>query len=158
MTMDENMQQAISELKRADHLIFVSLKYTRTCDVFKSIIERLINAINWMLIALLKKLKEEEKIKEIPPQPGMKCSLLKEHISDEKILEMIDFYLGLRKISRAEFTRAREFRRHVTMTVCVDDENKEINIDIITDNYKKTRERGYIGIFFILVNRSHYCS
>jgi hypothetical protein len=138
--MKEALDEAKNELKRADHLIFVSLKYTRTCDVFKSIIERLINSIDWMLIAILKKLKEESKIKEIPPQPGMKCSEIKKHIDDEKILEMIDFYLLLRKISRAEFTRAREYRRHVTMTVCVDEEDKEINIDSVTDNYKKTKE------------------
>ncbi|MBW2999064.1 hypothetical protein KY339_00185 [Candidatus Woesearchaeota archaeon] len=138
--MKEALDEAKNELKRADHLIFVSLKYTRTCDVFKSIIERLINSIDWMLIAILKKLKEESKIKEIPPQPGMKCSEIKKHIDDEKILEMIDFYLLLRKISRAEFTRAREYRRHVTMTVCVDEEDREINIDSVTDNYKKTKE------------------
>ena len=32
----------IEELKRVDHLVYVSLKYTRTVDVIRSIIDRLI--------------------------------------------------------------------------------------------------------------------
>ena len=43
--MNTYLDKAKSELKRADHLIFVSLKYTRTVDVIRSIIERLINRL-----------------------------------------------------------------------------------------------------------------
>ncbi len=32
---------ALQELKRADHLIYVTLKYTRTVDVIKNTIKRL---------------------------------------------------------------------------------------------------------------------
>ncbi len=43
--MLESLDLAKEEIKRADHLMYVSLKYTRTVDILKSIIERLINAI-----------------------------------------------------------------------------------------------------------------
>ena len=138
--MEENIHKAKEELKRVDHLIYVSLKYTRTCDIFKSIIERLINAIDFMLDALLAKLEKEGAIVEIPKQAGLKCNALKEHIKDEKITEIIDYYLGLRKINRAPFTRAREFRRHVTMTCTIEGENVEVNIDSMTGEFKKTKE------------------
>jgi hypothetical protein len=55
--MKESLSEAFEELKRADHLIYVSLKYTRTVDVIKSIIERLINAYDDAIITLLDKSK-----------------------------------------------------------------------------------------------------
>ena len=38
--MSEYLVDSKQEINRADHLIYVSLKYTRTVDVIKSIIER----------------------------------------------------------------------------------------------------------------------
>ena len=37
---------ADEELKRADHMIYVTLKYTRTADVIHNILKRLINAFD----------------------------------------------------------------------------------------------------------------
>ena len=138
--MEEALYNAFEELKRVDHLIYVSLKYTRTCDIFKSIIERLVNAIDYGLDALLKKLEQEKKIYEIPDQPGMKCSVIRQHIEDPDLHKIIDFYLLLRQMNRAEFTRAREFRRHVTMTLVIQGEKVEVNIDNITEFYKQTKD------------------
>ena len=140
---EESINQAKEELKRVDHLIYVSLKYTRTCDIFKSIIERLINAINFMLEAVLKKIEQEGKIDKIPEQAGLRCNAIKEHVTDAKILEIVDFYLGLRKLNRSSFTRAREFRRHVTMTCTIDTGTVEINIDNITERFNLTKQ--YLG-------------
>ncbi|MDO8643293.1 MAG: hypothetical protein Q7R76_07005 [Candidatus Woesearchaeota archaeon] len=138
--MEESLSNAREELKRVDHLIYVSLKYTRTCDIFKSIIQRLIDSLDNTLLAILKKFEDEKKIYEIPSQPGVRCSTIREHMTDEKVNELIEFYLLLRQINRAEFTRFREFRRHVTMTVNLAGEELEITIDRITEYYKRTRE------------------
>ena len=138
--MEESLANAREELKRVDHLIYVSLKYTRTCDIFKSIIQRLIDSLDFSLVAMLKKLEEDRKIPEIPSQPGLRCTIIREHVTDEKMDELVEFYLLLRQINRAEFTRFREFRRHVTMTVNLLGEEHEITIDKITEYYKKTRE------------------
>ena len=40
--MTENLENAKEELKRIDHLIYVTLKYTRTVDVLLSVVERMI--------------------------------------------------------------------------------------------------------------------
>jgi len=138
--MRESLSDAKEELKRVDHLIYVSLKYTRTVDVFKNIITRLISSIDFALEALLKQLKENKKISEVPTQAGFKCNVIKEHITDEKILKLVDFYVLLRQINRAEFKRAREYRRHVTMTIVVNGSPMDINIDEITAYYKRVKD------------------
>ncbi len=137
----EAFDNAREELKRADHLLFVSLKYTRTVDIIKHIIERLLNCYGFIFESLLEHLKEQKKIAEIPSAPVKKAELLKKlHSHDQKIADTVDFYLLLRKVDRAEFTRAREYRRHVTMTAIVDGSKIDIDIDKITEYYKNTRE------------------
>ena len=87
-----------------------------------------------------KKLEQDKKIYEIPDQPGMKCSVIRQHIDDPDLHKIIDFYLLLRQMNRAEFARAREFRRHVTMTLVIQGEKVEVNIDNITEFYKQTKD------------------
>jgi hypothetical protein len=48
---------------RVDHLIFVSLKYSRTVDVIKSVIKRLISTYEIAMKALLENALEGEKLK-----------------------------------------------------------------------------------------------
>ena len=139
--MMESLDKARDELKRADHLLYVGLKYTRTVDVIKSAIERLIAALGFMIDALLLYAKEKKKIAELPENPKQKCDALWKIFKDESELSgTLSFYLLLRRISRAEFTRAREYRRHVTMTVVIDEKITEVNIDILKEYYEKTRK------------------
>jgi hypothetical protein len=139
--MNEHLEEAKEELKRADHLIFVSLKYTRTCDVIKHIIERLINCIDFTFTALLESLKEKGKIEEVPKAPIPKAALVKQLFpKDEFIPEFAEFFIRMRKVSKADFSRECEFRRHVAMTVVVEDESIKIDIDNITDYFKRTKD------------------
>jgi len=134
--MLELLDQAKDELKRADHLMYVSLKYTRTVDVIKSIVQRLINAFDFGVEALLKKSK-----KEISRIPRVRVDVLKKlYASDENIQHFMQLYILLRDINHAPFERAMEFRRHVTMTAHLDDKEIEIDIDIVEDYFKKTKE------------------
>jgi hypothetical protein len=117
------------------------LKYTRTCDVIKHVIERLINCIDFSFTALLEHLKENGKIEEVPSAPIPKANKIKELFPDDEFLPgFADFFMRMRKISKADFTRACEFRRHVTMTVVVDEEVIKVDIDKITDDFKRTKE------------------
>lgn len=137
----EAMQLATQELKRADHSIAVSLKYTRTVDVIKSIIERLINAIEYCFDALLLTAKEQGKVEMIPRIPRLKAEKARDVFEgDEMVADFCDFFLLLRRIDKAKFTRAQEYRRHVTMTADIDGGSIEVTIDIITDYFDRTRE------------------
>jgi len=139
--MKESLYEAKQEIKRADHLIFVSLKYTRTVDMFRSILERIINALDFTLDALLKYAKQKKKIKELPTSPGMKSDVVKEvYVEDRRITDMVELFLFLRRLLRAEYTKSQEYRRHVTMTVTMPEGEVEINIDIIHEYFEKLKE------------------
>ena len=139
--MKDSFDEAIQELKRVDHLFWVSLKYTRTVDVIKNVIERLINCIGFGLESLLKYAKEKKLVTSIPTNAGLRCDLLKKTFPDNlELTDYINFYSRLRKLSRAEYTRRGEFRRHVTMIATIDKgEVVEVSIDSLKEDYEKTR-------------------
>ena len=139
--MRESLDNAKSELKRVDHSIYVSLKYTRTVDMFKRILERLITACEFAMDALLKYAKKKKKLKEIPSFSGLKYDLITKLFADDKeLLKYIDFYFMLKKINRASYTSSQEFRRHVTMTAIVDGKKMDIKIEQMYEYYEKTKE------------------
>ncbi|OGM02992.1 hypothetical protein A3K72_02590 [Candidatus Woesearchaeota archaeon RBG_13_36_6] len=84
--------------------------------------------------------KEKKLVDKIPKSPGLRTKILRDLYKDEKVvLEFLDFYHLLRDLSRADFRRRKEFRRHVTMTALLQNGEMEINIDIITEYYKKSK-------------------
>lgn len=138
--MNPYLEDAYEELKRADHLLYVSLKYTRTVDIIKSIVERLINLFDFSLEALLSVLKDHGVITTIPKSPGLRANIVFDYYKNEEIMQdFFLFYQHLRAVSRAEFQRSSEFRRHVKMTAFLDTGNVEIDIDKISEYYQKSR-------------------
>lgn len=137
--MKEYIDNAREELKRADHLIFVSLKYTRTVDVIRSVVERLINALDTTVNALLEYAKKKKMIKEIPESNMAKAEILKKAFNDDMIIDLVMFYMYLRKISKAEYKKSREYRRHVTMSALIDEGIINIEIDTVREYYDKTK-------------------
>ena len=134
--MKEALDNARQELKRVDHLFYVSLKYTRTADMIRHTIERLINAFSFGVESLLKHAKEEKKIDEIPANPVMRCKLLLKNFIDEELTNYVDLYSKLRKIIKADYSKREEYRRHVTMTSVMENgEIVEVNIDVLKDYY-----------------------
>ena len=53
--MKDYLDDVKNEVKRVDHLIYVSLKYTRTVDVIRSVVERIINELGNLVGAELRK-------------------------------------------------------------------------------------------------------
>jgi len=138
--MKESLSEAFEELKRADHLIYVSLKYTRTVDVIKSIIERLINAYDDAITSLLDKAKEEGKIESYSKNAGIKCTEVKEiYPENSDIQAHMDFYLLLRRIIRSDYKKIEEYRRHVAMIATLDSATTiSIDIDRVKEYYDRT--------------------
>lgn len=139
--MEESFNEAVQELKRVDHLFWVSLKYTRTVDVIRHVIERLINCFSFGLESLLKYAKEKKLVTNLPTNEGLRCDLLKKTFPENlELIDYINFYLRLRKLSKAEYTKREEFRRHVTMIATIDKgEVVEVNIDSLKEDYEKTK-------------------
>ncbi len=131
----------VQEMKRIDHIIFVTLKYTRTVDVLKSIILRMIAAFDYMIDLILEMYKKKGELDSVPTSPGLKVDQLRKLSEDDKITEMLDFYLTLRRVSRSEYETINEYKRHVGMVVQNPDGSEiTINIDNVTEYYYSIKE------------------
>jgi hypothetical protein len=132
-------EKAKDEIKRADHLVYVTLKYTRTVDVIKSTIKRLITAYNYVILEALEHAKDNKKIKEIPASSQDKVALLKKLYKDD-IVEYLKLYTLLKSIDQAAYTGREEYRKHVTLTVTLDKKTLDIDIPVLVEYFKKTKE------------------
>jgi len=139
--MRESLDDAREELKRVDHLIFVSLKYTRTVDVLLNVIKRLIDAYDFAIEAILRYGKEKGMFEEeIPLSPLSKTELVLKIFKDPVIKENMELYLLFRKIVKADYKRFNEYRRHVTLKTIIDNEEVDIKIDNVTEYYTIIKE------------------
>jgi len=144
------IEDAKEELKRADHLIFVSLKYTRTMDVIESIVKRLINAHKIAVDSLVEYLKEKKKIKEIPFSFKEKLEVLRKRMKQEEIKEFIKFTQFLIRIDKSEHNKKEEFRKNVAL-IAIENGTiiEEVSIAILKEYYKRTE--ALINFIFNLI-------
>ncbi|MEK6812942.1 MAG: hypothetical protein AABX86_02390 [Nanoarchaeota archaeon] len=135
--LEDVEESAKEELKRADHMIYVTLKYTRTADVIKNTIKRLISAFDFAIIDILKHMKSKKKIKNIPELPKLRADLL--HAISAEFQEDIDFYILLKNIDKAEYSKKEEYRKNVALLAHINpNETREINMPLLMEYYKKT--------------------
>src|SRR5512137_2045873 len=101
--MKESLYEAKDELKRVDHQIYVSLKYTRTVDVLMNCIGRMIDAYNCLIDSLLKYTVEKKVRREeyIPGTPLERGELVKELFKDDIVQKNMELYFLLRKIHKS---------------------------------------------------------
>ncbi len=133
--MMQSIEDAQEELKRVDHQIYVSLKYTRTVDVLLNIISRMIDGYGFLLEALLKLAIEKGEIEEIPASPIERGNLVKDLYDDENIHDNVELYFLLRKLFRSNPVREHEYRRNVTMRTIIEGREELVTIDIISGYY-----------------------
>ena len=131
----QDLEDAQEELKRVDHLIYVSLKYTRTVDVLLNIISRMIDAYGFLLDALLKLALKQGRIDEIPSSPIERGNLVKQVYDDQNVHDNVELYFLLRKLFRSNPVREHEYRRNVAMKTFIEGREEIVNIDIITNYY-----------------------
>jgi len=134
------LNDANEELKRVDHQVYVSLKYTRTVDVLLNIINRMIEGYDRMWDALLQHALDQRRIGEIPTAPLIVGNTIKELYPEEIVQQNVELYFLLRKLQRSNPTREQEFRRHVTMRAIVEGREEIVNIDIATEYYHLQRD------------------
>lgn len=128
---------AHEELKRIDHLIFVTLKYTRTVDIIRTIIGKLILTLDYETEKYYNFQCEKNRLKDIPPVPLMRMKKLEQlHPKDQKIKDLIDFYVQIKAIYNAEFKAKEEYRKNVTLVT----KGKEINIPTLREYADATKD------------------
>lgn len=123
------MEDIIQEKISADHLLYVSLKYTKTCDVMINLILRWRKMIETSIESILKHAKKKKKIASIAPSPLGKIEQARKLFKkDKNFQEVIDIYEMFRKIEDLRKERIGEFRKNVTLKVIY--QGKEININL----------------------------
>ena len=127
--IDDLAENAKEELKRADHSLYVTLKYTRTVDVIKNTIKRLISAFDLAILELNEFLKTKKKLKVVPTIAKLRAEIVAEYLS--KMKKFIDFYFMLKSIDKAEYDKKEEYRKNVALIAFVD-VNKPVQVDIET--------------------------
>lgn len=123
------MEEIIQEKISADHLLYVSLKYTKTCDVIKNLILRWRKMIETALEEILKHAKKRKKISIISSNPLGKIEEIKKLFKkDKNFLDVIEMYEMFRKIDELRTERIGEFRKNVALRIFY--QGKEINVDL----------------------------
>jgi hypothetical protein len=127
---NEDEDKAAKELRRIDHLLFVTLKYTRTVDVIRSILQKYLNTIGFRVKDHYEFLFEKGKIKEVPIAPVMRIKRLEViYPKDEKIKVMVDFFIQLKAVLNDDYRAKEEYRKNVTLVT----KEREVNIPILKE-------------------------
>ena len=123
------LEQIIKEKTSADHLLYVSLKYTKTCDVILNLIKRWGFMIGACVDGLLIQAKKNKKVNIIPLAPRQKIELVKKTFKNSpEITKVMGIYDFFKRIDNLPKKREFEFRKNVRLVV--DDNNKEVIIDL----------------------------
>jgi len=133
--MRATLEAAREELKRVDHQIYVSLKYTRTVDVLLNIMHRMIEGYDFLLESFLKYANEIKMIQDIPASPKERVALVNRLFPEPEVQENLELYLLLRKLVIAGYSKEQEYRRHVAMIAHLQGGEVEVNIDVITNYF-----------------------
>ncbi|MBN1792537.1 hypothetical protein JW826_02535 [Candidatus Woesearchaeota archaeon] len=140
--MKESLHDAKEELKRVDHQIYVSLKYTRTVDVLMNCIGRMIDAYSCMIDTLLKYAVEKKLVPEdfVPSSPLERLEFAKSLFKEDIVQKNMDLYALMRKVVKTNPKKEQEFRRHVTLRTQIDGKEVTADIDIVTEYYHQMKE------------------
>lgn len=123
------MQRAEKEMRAAQHLLYVSLKYTKTCDVMLNLINRWKSTVDFCIELLLNRLKKKKMIKAIPSAPKPKVDLLLKVLKREEIAKnALNLYSFFRRIPSAKLVKEHEFRKNVCLKV-INTEEVDINLE-----------------------------
>ncbi len=123
------MEEIIQEKISADHLLYVSLKYTKTCDVIMNLLLRWRRMIEISIDALLRQAKKKKKISKIPENSVKKIEALRKIFKKDKdIMTTLEAYEMLRKLEGLRTDRTGEFRKNVRLRIFY--KGEEIDVDL----------------------------
>jgi hypothetical protein len=128
------MEDIIKEKISADHLLYVSLKYTKTCDVIINLLSRWKNMIEKAINRLVEKAKREKKWKPVPDAPRAKLVQLKKiYERSREVTAALDLYELFRDLEKLDKVRENEFRKGVNLRVNYKGQVVNINLNQLKD-------------------------
>jgi hypothetical protein len=124
------LEKIVKEKISADHLLYVSLKYTKTCDVIINLLKRWTVMINDSVDGLLEQLKKRKKIKSIPGAPRQRMELIKQQFKKTpEVMNAMQLYEFFKKVDNLKTIRESEFRKDVRLKVYDGVNETIINLD-----------------------------
>ncbi|NPE26924.1 hypothetical protein HNV12_02890 [Methanococcoides sp. SA1] len=132
--MDEEI---IKEKTSADHLMYVSLKYTKTCDVILNLLARWKSLIELSFEAIIEKRCEQGKIPCAHATPKQRIEFIKKYFAkDEAIQNVVPLYIFFKRVPDLQKTRIGEFRKNVNLKVRVTPTRViDINMEKLAEYY-----------------------
>lgn len=124
------MDAIIKEKISADHLLYVSLKYTKTCDVIINLLLRWKIMIDMAMERLIEKAKKAKKWKPVPDAPRAKLvQLQKIYAAEPVVAQTLELYELFRDIEKLDKVRESEFRKGVNLRTTYKSQVININLD-----------------------------
>jgi len=135
------MDDIIKEKISADHLLYVSLKYTKTCDVIINLLLRWKIMIEMAMNNLVEMAEKKKKWKKVADAPRAKLIQLKKIYANViEISSALELYELFRDIEKLDKVRESEFRKGVNLKVSYKEEIVNINLDKLKE-YSEILER-----------------
>ena len=132
---DDFLKVGKEQLKRVEHLVYVTLKYTRTVDVLINVLLRMIEAYDALINAFLMiQGVDNNDLSKIPVLEKVKK--IEEKNDDPQVKENMGIYVLIRKIVKSKnIEKHHEYRRPVALTTIVQEQEVKVDIDLVTYYY-----------------------
>jgi len=131
--MDEEI---IKEKTSADHLMFVSLKYTKTCDVMMNLLARWKSLSERCFDAILEKGVEDGSVPAMPATPKQRIEFIKKYFVENKaVQDVVPLYIFFKRVPDLSFCRIGEFRKNVCLKVKMPRKDVEVNMEKLGEYY-----------------------
>lgn len=135
------IEEIIKEKISADHLMHVSMKYTKTCDVILNLLERWRSMIEMSFDAILQRKVDDGNIERMPATPKERIEFIRKYFKKyPAVQETLPLYIFFRRVPNLDKRREGEFRKNVNLKVIEPNRTTEINLDKL-DEYSEVLER-----------------
>lgn len=128
--MSEILEMIMKEKTSADHLMYVSMKYTKTCDVMINLLKRWKIMMEYSFDGLLETAKKKKMIKKIPTAPKLKIDAIREIFKNNpEVINALNEYEMFKLIDILKKTKVGEFRKGVCLTVTYRGEDIRVDLE-----------------------------
>lgn len=133
--------EILKEKTSADHLLYVSMKYTKTCDVILNLIARWKSMMEMTFDIMIQRGFDEGNIKQLPISPKQKIEFMRLYFKKYKaIQDTIPVYIFFKRIPDLQKKREGEFRKNVNLKIIEENKITDINLEKLKE-YSELLER-----------------
>tara|TARA_Y100000310_G_scaffold213611_1_gene214564 strand:+ start:6674 stop:7114 length:441 start_codon:yes stop_codon:yes gene_type:complete len=126
------ISEIIKEKTSADHLLYVSLKYTKTCDVILNLLARWKSMMELSFDCVIDELIKKKKIPKKPKSPKERIEFMKKCFKKyPAIQEAIPLYVFFKRVPDLDKQRGGEFRKNVNLKIIEPRKETEINMEML---------------------------